>query len=64
MIGHAVELKFQIKPLLPNKVRGVPRADDRKVISGILHYDTELYKSRHLVERLFGRLKARGLLVV
>ena len=26
-----------LKPLLPNKVRGVPRADDRKVISGIIH---------------------------
>lgn len=24
-----------IKPLLPNKPRGVPRADDRKVINGI-----------------------------
>ena len=27
----------RLKPLLPNKVRGVPRADDRKVISGIIH---------------------------
>ena len=26
-----------LKPLLPNKVRGVPRVDDRKVISGIIH---------------------------
>lgn len=25
-----------IQPLLPNKPRGVPRADDRKVINGIL----------------------------
>jgi transposase len=24
-----------IQPLLPAKVRGVPRADDRKVLSGI-----------------------------
>lgn len=24
-----------IQPLLPNKPRGVPRADDRKVLSGI-----------------------------
>lgn len=24
-----------IQPLLPNKPRGVPRADDRKVINGI-----------------------------
>ena len=27
----------RLQPLLPNKVRGVPRADDRKVISGIIH---------------------------
>ncbi len=26
-----------IKPLLPNKPRGVPRVDDRRVINGILH---------------------------
>ena len=25
-----------IKPLLPNKPRGVPRSDDRKVLSGII----------------------------
>ena len=27
----------RLRPLLPNKVRGVPRVDDRKVISGIVH---------------------------
>ena len=27
----------RLRPLLPNKVRGVPRGDDRRVISGILH---------------------------
>ena len=27
----------RLQPLLPNKVRGVPRGDDRKVISGIIH---------------------------
>ncbi len=27
----------QLQPLLPNKVRGVPRVDDRKVISGTIH---------------------------
>ena len=27
----------RLKPLLPNKPRGVPRVDDRRVISGILH---------------------------
>lgn len=26
----------KIKPLLPNKPRGVPRVDDRKVLSGII----------------------------
>ena len=26
----------KIKPLLPNKPRGVPRVDDRRVISGII----------------------------
>ena len=27
----------RLKPLLPNKPRGVPRVDDRRVISGIIH---------------------------
>ena len=27
----------RLQPLLPNKVRSVPRVDDRKVISGIIH---------------------------
>lgn len=27
----------RLKPLLPDKVRGVPRVDDRRVISGIIH---------------------------
>ena len=27
----------QLRLLLPDKVRGVPRADNRKVISGIVH---------------------------
>ena len=27
----------RIQPLLPDKVRGVPRVDDRRVISGIVH---------------------------
>lgn len=27
----------RLKPLLPNKVRGVARVDDRRVISGIIH---------------------------
>lgn len=27
----------RLRPLLPNKSRGVPRVDDRRVISGIIH---------------------------
>jgi transposase len=27
----------RLEPLLPDKVRGVPRVDDRRVISGIIH---------------------------
>ncbi|MFX5126550.1 transposase, partial [Acinetobacter baumannii] len=27
----------RLRPLLPNKPRGVPRVDDRRVISGIVH---------------------------
>ena len=27
----------RLQPLFPNKVRGVPRVDDRRVISGIIH---------------------------
>ncbi len=27
----------RLRPLLPTKVRGVPRVDDRRVISGLLH---------------------------
>ena len=26
-----------IKPLLPNKARGVPRVDDRRVLNGIFY---------------------------
>ena len=28
---------MRLRPLLPNKPRGVPRVDDRRVISGIVH---------------------------
>ena len=27
----------RLRPLLPNKPRGVPRVDDRRVLSGIIH---------------------------
>ena len=28
---------FRLRPLLPNKPRGVPRVDDWRVISGVMH---------------------------
>jgi len=32
------EAQFErLRPLLPDKVRGVARVDDRRVISGIIH---------------------------
>jgi len=32
------DVQFEhLQPLLPNKPRGVPRVDDRRVISGIIH---------------------------
>jgi len=32
------ETQFErLRPYLPNKPRGVPRADDRRMISGIVH---------------------------
>ena len=40
MPGHywLTEEQFaRLQPLLPNKPRGVPRVDDRRVISGIVH---------------------------
>ena len=33
----AEEQFARLQPLLPSKVRGVPRVDDRRVISGIIH---------------------------
>ena len=33
----SVEQFARLEPLLPNKPRGVPRVDDRRVISGIIH---------------------------
>ena len=41
MSGHHFWLSAaqfaRLQPLLPNKPRGVPRVDDRRVISGIIH---------------------------
>ena len=33
----SVEQFARLEPLLPNKPRGVPPVDDRRVISGIIH---------------------------
>ncbi len=45
----------RLQPLLPNKVRGVPRVDDRKVISGIIH----VIPLRPHVARCTGLLRTR-----
>jgi transposase len=63
----------RLQPMLPNKPRGIPRVDDRRVISGIVHVlqsgcrwkdaasiyglPKTLYKSRNAIERMFCRLK-------
>jgi transposase len=44
-----------IEPLLPNKPRGVPRVDDRRVLNGII--SKRLYRERNLIERFFSNLK-------
>ena len=44
-----------IEPLLPNKPRGVPRVDDRRVLNGI--FSKRLYRERNLIERFFSKLK-------
>lgn len=44
----------RLQPLLPDKVRGVARVDDRRVISGIIHM---LYRGRNAILRMFCRLK-------
>ncbi len=48
----------RLQPLLPNKVHGVPRVDDRKVISGISHALTPLrgcFRSAFHPSRKLGR---------
>lgn len=54
----------EIQPLLPNKSRGVPRVDDRKVLNGISTFfdpahpgPIRKYKKRNLIERCFNKLK-------
>lgn len=43
------------RALPPNKPRGVPRVDDRRVLNGI--FSKRLYRERNLIERFFSKLK-------
>lgn len=43
------------RALPPNKPRGVPRVDDRRVLNGII--SKRLYRERNLIERFFSNLK-------
>jgi transposase len=43
------------RALPPNKPRGVPRVDDRRVLNGI--FSKRLYRERNLIERFFSNLK-------
>jgi transposase len=59
-----------IKPMLPNKSRGVRRVNDRRVLNGIIWvlrsgapwrdpicFSPYLYRARNLVERFFNKIK-------
>jgi transposase len=61
-----------IKPLLPNKPRGVRRVDDRRVLNDVFWcsdpvpwrnrhwkpcFSKRLYRERNLIERFFSKLK-------
>jgi transposase len=52
-----------IKPILPNKPRGVPRVNDRRVIppkrnrNDPICFSPYLYRARNRVERFFNRIK-------
>ena len=59
----------RLAPLLPNKPRGVPRVDDRRVISGIIHVlrsggrwadAPAVYGPRKTLYNRFVRWAARG----
>jgi transposase len=50
-----------IRPFLPNKPRGVPKVNDRRVLNGI--FWIYLYRARNLVERFFNRIKQCRLIV-
>ena len=45
-----------IEPLLPNKPRGVPRVDDRRVLNGLGASDTDAEALNLLVGQFEGRL--------
>ncbi len=46
-----------IAPLLPNKPRGVPRVNDRRVLDGIFWVLRSGAPWRDLLERFFSKLK-------
>ena len=61
-----------IEPLLPNKPKGVPRVDDRRLLNGIFWVlrsgapwrdlperfgPCTIYRERNLIERFFSKLK-------
>lgn len=46
-----------IDPLLPNKPRGVPRVDDRRVLNGIFWVLRSGAPWRNLPERFFSKLE-------
>ena len=59
----------RLEPLLPNDTRGVPRVDDRRVISGIVHVlksggrwvdAPEVYGPRKTLYNRFVRWTAKG----
>ena len=55
-----------IKPMLPNKPRGIRRVNDRRALNGIfwvlrsrdpICFSPYLYRARNLVERFFNKIK-------
>ena len=47
----------KIKPLLPNDVRGVPRVDDRRVLSGIIHVIKRGLRWSRFMRQVFPKLR-------
>jgi transposase len=61
--------RWVIAPLLPNKTRGVPRVDDRRVLKGILSVLRSgapwrdmptVWPTHHLLQSLRALTKGRG----